>query len=419
MMSMQSSSNISQNKVAVIGAGAAGLLCAAECALCGAEVTLFEKNAKVGRKLAITGKGRCNLTNDCEPDEFVKHIVSNPRFMLSSLYGFSPKDTMELFERLGVPLKVERGRRVFPESDKAYDIVDALWRYARTYARIKHENVIDITTEQAKITGLVTESGQYLFDRVIVATGGKSYHLTGSTGDGYKFARRAGHTVTELSPSLVPLTSSSPSCRALMGLSLKNTALRIIEDKSGKCVYEDFGEMLFTHFGLSGPMILSASSHLHSIHPSECTAVIDIKPALDEKTLDAKLLTVFKESQNRDFENAIAPLMPSKLASYIPTYTHIDGKKKINEITREERKALLDALKAFRVKLSGFRPIDEAIITRGGVSVKEIDPKSMKSKLVDGLYFIGEVLDVDAYTGGYNLQIAFSTAYAAAKDAAI
>ncbi len=416
---MQSSSDLIQNRVAVIGAGAAGLLCAAECALAGADVTLFEKNEKVGRKLAITGKGRCNLTNECEPDEFIKNIVSNPRFMLSSLYGFAPKDTMELFERLGVPLKVERGRRVFPQSDRAYDIVDALWNYARSYAKIKHEKAVDIIIESGAVKGVVTDKASYSFDRVIVATGGKSYRLTGSTGDGYSFARKAGHTVTALSPSLVPLTSSSPACRALMGLSLKNTSLKIIEDKSGKCVYEDFGEMLFTHFGLSGPMILSASSHLHNVHPSACTAVIDIKPALDEKTLDAKLLSVFAECKNKDFENAITPLMPSKLAAYIPTYTNIDAKKKINEITKEERRVLLEALKAFRVKLTGFRPIDEAIITRGGVSTKEIDPKSMRSKLVDGLYFIGEVLDVDAYTGGYNLQIAFSTAYAAAKDAAL
>ncbi len=416
---MQSSSNPTQNKVAVIGAGAAGLLCAAECALSGGDVTLFEKNEKVGRKLAITGKGRCNLTNDCEPDEFVKNIVSNPRFMLSSLYGFSPKDTMELFESLGVPLKVERGRRVFPESDRAYDIVDALWNYARTYAKIKHENVTDIIIEDGTVSGVITEKASYSFDKVIVATGGKSYHLTGSTGDGYKFARKAGHAVTELSPSLVPLTSSSPACKALMGLSLKNTSLKIIEDKSGKCVYEDFGEMLFTHFGLSGPMILSASSHLHKVHPSDCTAIIDIKPALDEKALDTKLLSVFSEAKNKDFENAITPLMPSKLAAYIPTYTKIDPKKKINEITKEERRLLLQALKAFKVKLTGSRPIDEAIITRGGVSTRELDPKSMRSKLVSGLYFIGEVLDVDAYTGGYNLQIAFSTAYAAAKDAAL
>ena len=416
---MQSSSNSIQNRVAVIGGGAAGLLCAAECAIAGAEVTLFEKNEKVGRKLAITGKGRCNLTNDCTPDEFIGNVVSNPRFLLSALYSFSPKDTMELFEGLGVPLKVERGRRVFPVSDKAYDIVDALWKYARTYARIKQENVTDIKIEDGCVCGITTDKASYSFDRVVVATGGKSYPLTGSTGDGYTFARRAGHTVTELSPSLVPLTSSSPACKALMGLSLKNTSLKIIEDKTGRCVYEDFGEMLFTHFGLSGPMILSASSHLHKISPASCTAVIDIKPALDEKTLDAKLLTIFAEAKNRDFVNAITPLMPSKLAAFIPEYTGIDGKKKINEITKEERRRLLEALKSFRVKLTGTRPISEAIITRGGVSVKEIDPKSMQSKLVSGLYFIGEVLDLDAYTGGYNLQIAFSTAYAAAKDAAL
>ncbi len=413
---MPSSSNAV--RIAVIGGGAAGLLCAAECGAAGADVTLYEKNEKVGRKLAITGKGRCNLTNDCEPDEFIKNVVSNPRFLLSAIYGFTPADTMALFERLGVELKVERGRRVFPASDKAYDIVDALWSYAKKNASIKQETVKSLTFSDGRVTGLVTDKGEYSYDKVIVATGGKSYPLTGSTGDGYGFAKAAGHTVTPLNPSLIPLTSKEPICPALMGLSLKNTSLRIIHDKSGKCIYEDFGEMLFCHFGISGPMVLSASSHLSKIHPSECTAVIDMKPALDEKTLDAKLLSVFGEAKNKDFENAIRPLMPAKLAEYMPKHLGIDPHKKVNEITKDERRRLLEALKALRIKLSGFRPIEEAIITRGGVNVREIDPKSMRSKLCGGLYFIGEVLDLDAYTGGYNLQIAFSTAIAAARDAA-
>ena len=411
---MQSSS---KTKIAVRGGGAAGLLCAAECGAMGADVTLYEKNEKVGRKLAITGKGRCNVTNDCEPDEFIKNVVSNPRFLLSAIYGFSPSDTMALFERLGVELKSERGRRVFPASDKSYDIVDALWRYAKENAKIVHDTVLSLTFSDGRVTGLKTSRGEYSYDKVIVATGGKSYPLTGSTGDGYRFAKDAGHTLTPLSPSLIPLTSKEEICPSLMGLSLKNSALRIIHDKSGKCVYEDFGEMLFCHFGLSGPMILSASSHLHKIHPSECTALIDIKPALDEKTLDSKLLAAFGEAKNKDFENAIRPLMPSKLAEYMPRYLCIDAKKKINEITKEERRKLLEALKGLKVKLSGFRPIEEAIITRGGVNVKEIYPAIMKSKLCEGLYFVGEVLDLDAYTGGYNLQIAFSTAVAAARDA--
>lgn len=419
MMYTQSSNDLggSKKKIAVIGAGAAGLLCAAECGRRGASVTLFEKNEKVGRKLAITGKGRCNLTNNCEPDEFIKNIVSNPRFMMSAIYGFSPSDTMALFESLGVELKTERGRRVFPLSDRSYDIVDALWKYAREHAEIKHERVTDISVSEGRVCGVQTERHEYGFDCVIVATGGKSYPLTGSSGDGYAFAKKAGHTVTALSPSLVPITSSSPACKALMGLSLKNSALKITDDRNGKCVYEDFGEMLFTHFGLSGPMILSASSHLHNIHPSHCSAVIDMKPALDAQTLDTRLLAVFGEAKNKNFENAIQPLMPAKLASYIPSYIGVDPKKKVNEITKDERRRLLEALKSFKVKLSGFRPIEEAIITRGGVNVKEIDPKSMGSKICDGLYFIGEVLDVDAYTGGYNLQIAFSCAYAAAKAA--
>ena len=404
-------------KIAVIGGGAAGLLCAAECGAMGADVTLYEKNEKVGRKLAITGKGRCNLTNDCEPDEFIKNVVSNPRFLMSAIYSFSSQDTRALFERLGVELKVERGRRVFPASDKSYEIVDALWNYARENAKIKQETVRSLTFADGCVTGVVTDRGEYSYDKVIVATGGKSYPLTGSTGDGYSFARSAGHTVTPLSPSLIPLTSKEAICPALMGLSLKNTSLRIIHDKNGKCIYEDFGEMLFTHFGISGPMVLSASSHLSKVHPSECTAVIDMKPALDEKTLDAKLLSVFGEAKNKDFENAIRPLMPAKFAEYIPKYLGIDPRKKVNEITKEERRKLLEALKSLKIKLSGFRPIEEAIITRGGVNVKEIDPKSMRSKICGGLYFIGEVLDLDAYTGGYNLQIAFSTAIAAARDA--
>lgn len=411
---MQNSSNM---RIAVIGGGAAGLLCAAECGAAGADVTLYEKNEKVGRKLAITGKGRCNLTNDCEPDEFIKNVVSNPRFLMSAIYGFSPADTMALFERLGVELKTERGRRVFPASDKSYDIVDSLWSYARENARIKQETVEDIVVADGRVAGVITSKGETPYDRVIVATGGKSYPLTGSTGDGYRFAKKAGHTVTPLTPSLIPLTSKEAVCPALMGLSLKNTALRIIHDKTGKCIYEDFGEMLFTHFGLSGPMVLSASAHLSRVHPSECTAVIDMKPALDEKTLDAKLLALFGEAKNKDFENAIRPLMPAKLAEYMPKHLGIDPRKKVNEVTKEERRRLLEALKSMRVKLSGFRPIEEAIITRGGVSVKEIDPKSMRSKLCGGLYFVGEVLDLDAYTGGYNLQIAFSTAVAAARDA--
>ena len=413
MMFMQSSNK----KIAVIGAGAAGLLCAAECGAAGADVTLYEKNDKVGRKLAITGKGRCNLTNDCEPDEFIKNIVSNPRFMMSSIYSFSPADTKALFEGLGVDLKTERGRRVFPLSDRSYDIVDALKGYAGANAKIRYETVRDISVEDGRVTGVITAKGHIPYDSVIVATGGRSYPLTGSTGDGYRFARTAGHTVTPLSPSLVPLTSKDPICPALMGLSFKNTAIKIIHDKTGKTVYEDFGEMLFTHFGLSGPMILSASSHLHSIHPSECTVSIDIKPALDERTLDAKLLSVFSEAKNKDFANAIRPIMPAKLAEYLPKHLNIDPAKKVNEITKEERRRLLVSLKELKVKLSGFRPIEEAIITRGGVSTKEIDPKSMRSKKCEGLYFIGEVLDVDAYTGGYNLQIAFSTAMAAARDA--
>lgn len=407
-------------EVAVIGAGAAGLIAAYTAASLGAAVTLFEKNRRTGRKLRITGKGRCNLTNDCEPEEFLRNVPTNPRFLYSSLYSFGPSDTQELFgSRLGVPLKVERGKRVFPVSDNANDIADAITDACKKIGvkLITAEKVLSLATENGRVTGIVTRDGTLPFSAVIVATGGKSYPLTGSDGDGYRFARSAGHSVTPLRPSLVPLTSQSTLCRECQGLSLRNIGFAV-ENSSGKKVYDDFGELMFTHFGLTGPVVLSASAHLSDITPGKYTAVIDLKPALDEKTLDQRIRSDFRKYLNRDFQNSLGDLLPQKLIIPFVKLTGTPPAKKVNEITREERERVVSGLKHLRIPLSGFRPIDEAIVTKGGVSVKELDPHTMESKLVSGLYFAGEVIDVDAYTGGFNLQIAFSTGVAAGRAAA-
>lgn len=407
-------------EIAVIGAGAAGLIAAYTASCLGASVTLFEKNRRTGRKLRITGKGRCNLTNDCEPEEFLRNVPTNPRFLYSSLYGFSPSDTQELFgSQLGVPLKVERGKRVFPVSDNANDIADAVTDACKKSGvkLITAEKVLSLAVENGRVTGIVTREGALPFSAVIVATGGKSYPLTGSDGDGYRFAKSAGHSVTPLRPSLVPLTSQSGLCRECQGLSLKNIGFTV-ENTAGKKVYDDFGELMFTHFGLTGPVVLSASAHLSDITPGKYTAVIDLKPALDEKTLDQRIQSDFRKYLNRDFQNSLGDLLPQKLITPFVKLTGIPPAKKVNEITREEREKVVSNLKHLRIPLSGFRPIDEAIVTKGGVSVKELDPHTMESKLVKGLYFAGEVIDVDAYTGGFNLQIAFSTGVAAGRAAA-
>lgn len=406
-------------EVAVIGAGAAGLIAAYTAAGLGARVTLFEKNRRTGRKLRITGKGRCNLTNDCEPDEFLRNVPTNPRFLYSSLYGFTPSDTQELFGScFGVPLKVERGKRVFPVSDNANDIADAITDACKKAGvkLITAEKILSLTVEDGKVTGIVTKDGALPFSAVIVATGGRSYPLTGSDGDGYRFAKSAGHSVTPLRPSLVPLTASG-ICRECQGLSLRNVGFSV-ENAAGKKVYDDFGELMFTHFGLTGPVVLSASAHLSDIAPGKYFAVIDLKPALDEKKLDLRIQSDFRKYLNRDFCNSLGDLLPQKLVAPFVKLTGIPPTKKVNEITREEREKVVSTLKHLRIPLTGFRPIDEAIVTKGGVSVKEIDPHTMESKLVSGLYFAGEVIDVDAYTGGFNLQIAFSTGVAAGRAAA-
>ena len=406
-------------RVAVIGAGAAGMMAAITAAEAGADVTLFERNDRVGKKLRITGKGRCNVTNNCDNNEFLSNVPTNPRFLYASLSRFSTADTMAFFEDAGVPLKTERGKRVFPISDRAADIVSAMERRCREAGvSLVHRRVRGLIIEDSSVVGLKYGDGEETFDAVIVCTGGRSYSMTGSDGDGYRFATEAGHTVTSLHPSLVPLVAEGKLCASLQGLSLKNVSLTIKMAESGKVVYEDFGEMLFTHYGITGPLVLSASAHLSDITPGKYEAYIDLKPALDEKTLDARILSDFSKYQNRDLINALDDLLPQKMIAPYIGLCGIDPRKKVNSITREEREKMVHILKGIRVKLNGFRPIEEAIVTRGGVSVKEIDPKTMQSKLVEGLYFAGEVLDVDAYTGGFNLQIAFSTATVAGTSAA-
>jgi predicted Rossmann fold flavoprotein len=398
-------------KTAIIGGGASGMMCAALLLEKGADVTVFEKTGRCGRKLSITGKGRCNLTNNCSKDEFFSSVASNPRFLYSSYSLFSSADTMEFFERRGVPLKTERGNRVFPVSDNARDVTDALFRDVRK--TVRYEEVLSVKKTDGACFEIKTTLKTYLFDSAVIATGGLSYPLTGSTGDGYRFARSNGLSVTPTRGSLVPLASPSPDCARMTGLSLKNVALTIFD--GNKKVYSDFGEMLFTHFGISGPMVLSASAVIGDPKDGNYTASIDLKPALDEKELDARLLRDFSQNINRDFGNSLGGLLPSKMTGVFTDRTGIPGNKKIHSVTRAERERIIGLLKNFTVPISGFRPVSEAIVTRGGVSVSEINPKTMEARNVPGLYFIGEVLDVDAFTGGFNLQIAFSTAAACAR----
>lgn len=396
----------------IIGGGAAGCLAAITAARFGKSVLMFEPNEKVGRKLRITGKGRCNVTNNCSQEELMQNIPVNPRFLYSAFSNFGTEDTMSFFEELGVPLKTERGNRVFPVSDNAEDIVNALDRELKKLGvKIIRKKVTQIICEDGVCTGVSAGGEKYFSQSVLIACGGKSYPNTGSTGDGYRLAKELGHTVTELKPSLVPLVSPDKYCAEMMGLSLRNVTLRLYD--RGKCIYTELGEMLFTHFGVSGPLVLSASSHMREMAPDRYKLMIDLKPGLSPEQLDARIQRDFAENINRDFVNAVRKLLPAKL---IPTAVKLSGiapDTKVNSITREQRLKFGELIKAFPVRVSGFRPIDEAIITSGGISVKEINPKTMESKLVQGLFFAGEVIDVDAYTGGFNLQIAFATAYTA------
>ncbi len=399
-------------KVIVIGAGAAGLMASGAAAENGADVLIVERNDKPARKVMITGKGRCNVTNNCTMiNELIANVPTNGRFLYSAFSRFMPIDTMEFFEDMGVPLKVERGNRVFPESDKAVNIVDALNSFSQDAgARRIKGRVTKLLISDGSVRGVLLEDGsEYAADCVIVATGGVSYPLTGSTGDGYELAKQAGHSVTELKPSLVPLVCHEGFCSDLQGLSLKNVAISVIDTNSYKEVYKDFGEMLFTHFGVSGPMILSASSHLKDITPRRYEIHIDLKPAVSYEQLDKRIQRDFLENTNKNFINALDSLLPKKLVPVIVRLCGIKPATKVNQITKEQRGSLVNLLKDLKVTVLKYRPIEEAIVTSGGVSTKEIDPKTMESKLCKGLYFAGEVIDVDAYTGGFNLQIAFST----------
>ena len=404
-------------KVCVIGGGAAGMFCAGRAAEYGCEVILYEKMKQVGRKLAITGKGRCNVTNNCDRNTFIENVPTNPRFMYAAYSSFDSEDTINFFEGLGVPLKTERGNRVFPVSDKSFDIVDALKDYCKDNGvKIIHQKVDDVVCEDGVAVGVIVDGKKCLYDKVVVCTGGKSYTKTGSDGDGYKFAEKLGINIVEPKPSLVPLETKEKWPRDLMGLSLKNVRVSVYDSIKQKEIYSDFGEMLFTHFGLSGPMILSASCHIKPMQKDRYKVRIDLKPALDEKTLDNRLLGDFDKNKNRNFGNSLSELLPQKLIPIFISLVGIPEEKKVNTITREERQKVLNTLKCMECTINSFRPIEEAIITSGGVDVKEIDPGTMMSKKIKNLYFAGEVIDVDAYTGGFNLQIAFSTANLAALD---
>ncbi len=407
-------------RVAVVGGGAAGMMAAIHAARMGAAVTLFERNDRCGRKLRITGKGRCNLTNHCTRDVFFENIPADARFLFSAWSRFSSADTEAFFEGLGVPLKVERGNRVFPVSDRATDVVDALVRACREAGvRVETRRVKGLAFAEDAVRGVELGAEIAEFDAVIVATGGCSYPLTGSDGDGYRFARAAGHTVVPLSPSLVPLVEKGGLCASMQGLSLRNVRLTAVDAATGKAVFEDFGELLFTHFGLTGPLALSASAHLTEMAEGRYEILIDLKPALDEKTLDARLLSDFEKYKNKDFANALCDLLPQKMIPTVIAAVDIAPHKKVNAITKEERHRLLSLLKAFPISVKGFRPIAEAIVTKGGVALAEVSPRTMESKKKKGLYFAGEVLDLDAYTGGFNLQIAFSTGVLAGESAAL
>lgn len=406
----------------IIGGGPAGLMAAISSAKNGDKVTIIEKMNSCGKKLLITGKGRCNITNNAQMDKFMENTPTNPKFLYGVFNNFTNKDMIELLENEGVKTKVERGERVFPVSDRAQDILEALLHI------LKKQNVQILTNTTAKriitdgeknVLGVELDNGKEIkADKIILATGGKSYPVTGSTGDGYKLAKDLGHTITKIEPSLVPLTSHDEVCKELQGLSLRNVAIQL--QICDKVVYKDFGEMLFTHFGVSGPIVLSASSYLvktknieQILKEGKVELEIDLKPALSEEKLDARILRDFEEQKNKQFKNSLDKLLPQKLIPVIIEKTNINESKKINEITKQERQKLVNELKHFKISINGTRPIEEAIVTSGGINIKEINPKTMESKLINGLYFAGEIIDVDCLTGGYNLQVAWSTGYTA------
>lgn len=400
--------------VIVVGGGAAGLMAASTAASLNKKTLLIEKMPRTGRKILITGKGRCNVTNNCDRDTVQKNTVSNPKFLFSALENFTPQDTMDFFEGMGVALKTERGNRVFPVSDKSMDIADALLSSCKKNGvKVLTDTVLSLIVENDGIKGVKTASqGEILASSVIVATGGLSYPKTGSTGDGYKFAKSVGHSVTPLRASLVGLKTVGDDCKKMQGLSLKNTALALKDKKTDKIVYSDMGEMLFTHFGISGPMVLSASAFLID-NPQNYYITLDLKPALSFEKLDERISRDFLENINKDFSNSLSNLLPKAMIDVIVEKSGIAPDKKVNQITKEERQRLCAILKNFEIEISSREDIETAIITAGGVSTCEINPKTMQSKLVNGLFFAGEVIDVDACTGGFNLQIAFSSGYTA------
>ena len=407
--------NALMHKVLVVGGGAAGMMAAGMASMSGAQVVLFERNDMLGKKLAITGKGRCNVTNDCSWESVMKNTPRNGRFLFSSLSAFTPADAMTFFEEHGCLLKVERGNRVFPQSDKSASVISALRKFLREqHVEIRKERAQRILIRDGEVAGVETDCGVTYGRCVIICTGGASYPLTGSTGDGYRLAEAVGHSIIKPIGSLVPLVEDGTWCARMQGLALKNVGIKLVNQK-GKCVFEDFGELLFTHFGLSGPTVLSASAHMkeHDTYKIQ----IDLKPALDEQKLDQRILRDFDKFKNRNIENALQELYPKSMIPVMVQRAGILQDAQANAVTKQQRKTLLELTKCFEVNVLERRPVEEAIITSGGVHVKEVDPKTMQSKLVPGLFFAGEVLDVDAYTGGFNLQIAWATAVAAGKAA--
>lgn len=406
------------SKVIIAGGGAAGMFAAVTAAAKGHKVHVYEKNEKLGKKLFITGKGRCNLTNACDMEELFDAVCTNGKFLYSAFYGFTNQDTVDFFEECGLRTKVERGNRVFPQSDHSSDVIAALTKKMKELGVQVHLNteIREVLSAEGRVTGVCTRDGKReSADAVIIATGGLSYQSTGSTGDGYRFARALGHRVTELSPSLVPFNIKEETAGRLQGLFLRNVRAFVYSGK--KCLYEEFGEMMFTHFGVTGPLILTASSRIQKqLKKGELRLVIDLKPALSEEQLDKRVLRDFEEAKNKQFRNALGGLFPAKLIPVMVERSQIPPEKRVNEISREERRKLIYEIKNFELTITGLRDYNEAIITKGGVHVKEIHPSTMESRLVSGLYFAGEVLDLDAVTGGFNLQIAWSTAYAAGSS---
>ena len=406
------------SEIIVIGGGAAGMMAAITAARRGAGVTLLEPNERLGKKLNITGKGRCNVTNDCDQETLMANIPGNGRFLYSALTRFTPQDAMAFFEALGVPLKVERGNRVFPVSDRSFDISGALERELRRLrVRILRERAAEITAEDGRVTGVQTDRQHHPADAVVLATGGVSYPGTGSTGDGYAMAAALGHTIVPPRGSLVPLESGDADCAAMQGLSLRNVEATVINGKN-KPVFREFGEMLFTHFGVSGPLMLSASAHLRRWDKEQYRLSIDLKPALDQQKLDSRILRDIGENPNRDMANILSGLVHRSMVPVLLRRLALPEGEKANSLTKEQRRALVQELKHFTVSLTGPRPVAEAIVTAGGVKVGDVVPGTMAAKLAEGLYFAGEILDVDAYTGGFNLQIAWATGYLAGLSAA-